>query len=226
MASAFAGVDRFVVYSTSERTLYSKYFDLDPSRIDVVLWGVGEPQVDSPDVPVIAGDYISALGGNARDYRTLFKAIERLPEIPLVVVAPPAAVGGLEVPPNVQIRSNVPRGIANNVLAFSRFMVLPLAAEDVACGHVTLVAAMYLKKAIVVTGSSGVADYVQQDLNGLLVPVGDIDAWAAGIRELWNAPMRCDRLGSDGFGFAHAHCSEARMVEHLSRVLLAYGLPA
>jgi glycosyltransferase involved in cell wall biosynthesis len=225
MASAFAHVDRFIVYSTLERSLYAEYFDLDPGRFDVVLWGVGEPLVDSAAAARVQGGYISALGGNARDYRTLFGAIERTREIPLVVVAPPAAIAGLKVPPNVQVQSNVPRDVANNILAYSRFTVLPLAGADVPCGHVTLVAAMYLKKAMIVTRSSGVADYVHEDVNGLLVPAGDVDALAALIRDLWNDPSRCERLGSGGRAFAQAHCSEAQMIEHLKRVLLAYGLP-
>jgi hypothetical protein len=147
MASAFTQVDRFIVYSTMERSLYADYFGIDPRRIDVVLWGVGQPRVEPTDVPLEPGDYICAVGGNARDYRTLFAAMARVPEIPLVAVLRPANVAGLKVPPNVRLHFNIPNGHANNILAYSRFMVLPLVGSDVPCGHVTLVAAMYLKKA-------------------------------------------------------------------------------
>jgi glycosyltransferase involved in cell wall biosynthesis len=226
MASAFASVDRFVVYSSLERSLYATYFNLDPDRIDLVLWGVGEPQVSSPDAAIVSGDYLCALGGNARDYRSLFAAMDQLREIPLVAVVPPSAVAGLKIPPNVQIHSNVPRGTANNILAFSRFMVLPLAGTEVACGHVTLVAAMYLKKAMVITDSKGVADYVQDGVNSLLVPVGDVGALVERIRELWNDRARAEGMGAAGRSFAQAHCSEAPIINHLRQVLLAYGLPA
>ena len=76
MAWAFTRVDRFIVYSTMERKLYAEYFGIDPRRVDVVLWGVGYPLVDPPDTPSETRDYICALGGNARDYRTLFAAMD------------------------------------------------------------------------------------------------------------------------------------------------------
>jgi glycosyltransferase involved in cell wall biosynthesis len=226
MASAFAQVDRFIAYSTLERSLYAEYFGIDQSRIDVVLWGVGHPMVDPPDVPVEPGDYICALGGNARDYRTLFAAMERVPEIPLVAVLRPENVAGLKVPRNVRLHFNVGLGKANNILAFSRFMVLPLAGSDVPCGHVTLVAAMYLKKAMVITNSLGVADYVEDGGNSLLVPVADVDALALRIRGLWNDPRRAQQLGTAGYEFAISKCSDEQIIHHLRQVLLAYGLPA
>ena len=226
MASAFDRVDRFITYSTMERSLYAEYFDIDLNRIDVVLWGVGHPTVDPPDVPLEPGDYICALGGNARDYRTLFAAMERVPEIPLVAVLRPENIAGLKVPPNVRLHSNVSHGKANNILAFSKFMVLPLAGSDVPCGHVTLVAAMYLKKAVIITNSLGVADYVADGVNSLLVPVADPDVLAQRIRELWTDPRRAEQLGMAGHDFALTNCSEKQIIDHLRQVLLAYGLPA
>ena len=226
MAASFAQVDRFVAYSTRERSLYPEYFGIDPRRIDVVLWGAGHPPADPPDTAVEPGDCICALGSNARDYRTLFAAIKRLPEISLVAVLHRANVKGLKVPPNVRLRFDISRGKANNILAFSGFTVLPLAGRDVACGHVTLVAAMYFSKATIITDSLGVADYVEEGVNSLLVPPGDVDVLALRIRELWSDRERARQLGAAGYEFAIAKCSEEQIIHHLKEVLLAYGLPA
>jgi glycosyltransferase involved in cell wall biosynthesis len=226
MASAFTRVGRFVAYSTFERSLYSEYFDIDPARIDVVLWGVGHPEVETPEVPVEPGDYICAVGGNARDYRTLFAAMARLPEVPLVAVLRPENVAGLEVPGNVRLHFGVPVGRANNIVAHSRFMVLPLAGSEVPCGHVTLVAAMYLRKALIITDSRGVSDYIEDGVNALSVPVGDVDRLAERIRELWNDPPRSRWMGEAGHAFAMAHCTEEPIVNHLRSVLSDHGLPA
>ena len=146
MTAAFKDVDRFIVHSTIERQIYADYFDIEPERIDVLLWGVGEPQAESPAMPFQPGDYICAVGGNGRDYKTLFAAMKHIPEITLHAVLRPNNIVGLEIPPNVQLHINIPREQANNILAYSRFMVLPLASAKIPCGHVTLVAAMYLKK--------------------------------------------------------------------------------
>ncbi len=48
MASAFKKVDRFITYSSMERSVYADYFGIDPARIEVVLWGVRPPVVDPP----------------------------------------------------------------------------------------------------------------------------------------------------------------------------------
>ena len=225
MASSFSGVDRFITYSSMERSLYADYFGIESSRIDVLLWGVGQPLVEPAETALEPGDYVCALGGNARDYRTLFAAMAQVPEITLVAVLRPENIAGLEVPPNVRLHFNVPVGRANNILAFSRFMVLPLAGSEVPCGHVTLVAAMHLKKAMIITNSLGVSDYIQNGVNSLLVPVGDPTALAARIRELWNDPGRSERMGDAGQSFAAVNCSEEHVVSHLRRVLLDFGLP-
>ena len=226
MVSAFTQVDRFVAYSSLERSLYADYFRIDPARIDVLLWGVGKPPVEPADTPFEPGDYICAVGGNARDYRSLFAAMAQLPEIPLVAVLRPENIAGLEVPPNVRLHFNVPKGRTYNIVAFSRFMVLPLAGSEVPCGHVTLVAAMHLKKAMIISNSQGVSDYVSDRVNSLLVPVGDVSALASCIRELWNDPARAERMGAAGLEFAAANCTETHVVAHLRKVLLDFGLPA
>lgn len=226
MASAFTRVDRFITYSSLERSLYAEYFGIDPARIDVLLWGVGQPLVEPADTPNEPGDYICAVGGNARDYRTLFAAMAQVPEIPLVAVLRPENVAGLKVPTNVRFHFNVPRGRTNNIVAFSRFMVLPLTGTKVPCGHVTLVAAMHLKKAMIISDSLGVSDYVQDGVNSLLVPVGDPTALASRIRELWNDPERAERIAAAGQTFAAVNCSEDQIVNHLRQVLIDFGLPA
>jgi glycosyltransferase involved in cell wall biosynthesis len=226
MAAAFKRVDRFIVYSTMEKEVYTDYFGIDPRRVDVVLWGVGHPQVEPKGMPLETGDYICALGGNARDYRTLFAAMARLPEIPLVAVLRPENIAGLTIPANIRLHFNIPSGWANNILAHSRFMVLPLSAQDVPCGHVTLVAAMHLRKAMIISRSMGVSDYVQDGVNSLCVPVGDADALAQRIGELWNNRRLADELADAGHAFALRNCSEDSIKSHLKKVLLDYGLPA
>ena len=149
----------------------------------------------------------------------------QVPEVTLVAVLRPENVAGLEVPSNVRLHFNLPVGRANNILAFSRFMVLPLTGSEVPCGHVTLVAAMHLRKAMIITNSLGVSDYVQDGVNSLLVPVGDPTVLASRIRELWNDPERSESMGAAGQAFAAANCSEEHVFMHLRKVLHDFGLP-
>lgn len=83
---------------------------------------------------------------------------------------------------------------------------------------------MYLKKAMIITDSSGVTDYALDGVNSLLVPPGDADTLATRIRELWADPQRAEHLGLNGRAFAMANCTEQRIIDHLRLVLTKYGL--
>ena len=158
---------------------------------------------------------ICAVGSQARDYATLLEAMRRIPHIPLVLVATPANLRGLAVPPNVTVKFDIPRREAEAVVRQSRFMVLPLLHARVPCGHVTMVTAMYCSRAIVATESSGISDYLVPGHNGLTVPPGDPAALAAAIEKLWNDPATAARLGTNGRDWALAHCTEERTIGYV-----------
>ena len=120
----------------------------------------------------------------------------------------------MQLPHNCTVHKNLPLGKTMNVLLHSRFMVLPLVGSAVPCGHVTLVAAMHLGKAFVVTEFTGVLDYVSDGENALTVAAGSIEHLIAVIRRLWNDPVLCARLGQNGQRFARVHCSEEHIADH------------
>jgi glycosyltransferase involved in cell wall biosynthesis len=131
-----------------------------------------------------------------------------------VLVVRPENLAGLELPQNVSFHTNTSFGKAMNVLLHSRFMVLPLTVGDVPCGHVTLVAAMHLGKAIVATNSAGIADYVRDRENALIVDPASAQALAEAMHILWQDADLCDRLGENGRSFARSECTDARIADH------------
>lgn len=217
-AVAFARVDRFVVFSEAEAAIYSRYFDVPRDRFDLVLWGMGVPDVEEGP-PFIEGDYVSSVGGNARDYATLMAAARRTPEIRYALVVRPDSLEGIDVPPNVEVHVNLSYARAMNVIRHSRFMVLPLEGAEVPCGHVTMVSAMHLGRAMVVTDSSGVRDYARHEDNALLVPPRDARALGDAVSRLWRSPELTERLAASGQRFASERCSEENVRGHLARYL-------
>jgi glycosyltransferase involved in cell wall biosynthesis len=216
---AFKRVDRFVVFSTAEKTVYANAFGVPESRFEFVHWGVRPPNVIGPP-PSNSGNYICAIGGNARDYTTLISAARQLPDILFVLVVRPFNLAGVDLPPNVAVHINLSVEASMNVLCYSRFMVLPLVNSVVPCGHVTIVAAMHLGKAMIVTASVGVSDYVKQGENSLLVPPVDINSLVQAMRALWSDSQLCGRLGESGQMFALRECTEDRIADHFRRWLL------
>jgi glycosyltransferase involved in cell wall biosynthesis len=223
-ARALSRISLFVVFSSIERDLYSQAFGLSADRFNVIRWGVRPPYVDSPEIPLQTGDYVCAIGSNARDYRTLIEAARRMPDIHFVLVVRPDSLLGLSLPDNCTIYTNLPLGKAMNVLHHSRFMALPLSSSDVPCGHVTMVAAMHLGKAFVITESTGVREYARNAENALTVPPRSVGDFVQAMRRLWEDPSLCARLGQNGQRFARSECSEARVVEHFRGWLHAEGV--
>ncbi len=220
----FKGIDRFVVYSTVERRLYHEHFNIPLERLEFMHWGVAPPEVTSPDHPCIDGDYLCALGGNSRDYRTFIESVRRLPEIKVVMVVRAENLVGIDIPPNVKVMTDIPFGQAMNILAFSKFMVLPLDSADVPCGHITLVNAMHLGKAFAITRSAGVADYLREGDNALAFSARNVDEMTDIIRRMWYDPELCFRLGEAGRAFASVHCTEARVLMNFMRILRQLGV--
>jgi glycosyltransferase involved in cell wall biosynthesis len=211
MRRAFASVDRFIVFSEFERSLYADYFRVPAERFEMLHWGVAEPAVASAEIPT--SDAICAVGSQARDYPTLLAAMRRLPHLRLILVATVDSLRGLDIPENVTVRLEVPLSEAHSVIRSSRFMVLPLQSSQVPCGHVTMVTAMYCARAIVATQSSGISDYLTPGQNGLTVLPNDPAALAAAIQHLWDDPALATKLGQNGRQFALANCTESKTID-------------
>jgi glycosyltransferase involved in cell wall biosynthesis len=223
MTWAFRRPERFVVFSSVEIDLYADYFDIPREKFEMHRWAVGTP-VLAPEAPAIPRPYVSAIGGNGRDYRTLFEAARLVPHIPIEVVTRPENLAGLERPSNVEVRCNVPNAVAMRLLGDSRFMVLPLKNETIPVGHVTLVAAMHLGKASIVTASEGVRDYLGGNGHVLTCPAGNAAELAGAMRKLWDDEVLTRQLGQRAKAFAEQHCTEETAIEHLRALLAGAGL--
>jgi glycosyltransferase involved in cell wall biosynthesis len=224
MRHAFKEVQQLSVHSSMERDLYSRYFDIPKDRISLRLWSIGIPDV-SPDYPLQEGRYVSSIGGNGRDYRTLLGAAGRLPDVSFVLVVRPESVASLEVPPNVKVMVDVPFEEAMNIMRHSAFTVLPLSGSTVPAGHVTLVCAMHLAKAVVATDSAGIYDYVRSGHNGVLCEPFSPDSLARAIAKLWEDPAEIARLSENNHRFGIENCTEDKMRRDLARVLAYWDIP-
>lgn len=220
---ALRRISEIFVHSTMERRLYSKHFNTAMERFKVRLWATGKPRV-WPEYPLQAGRYVSAIGGNGRDYRTLIEASKLARDIPLVIVAPADAVRNIQIPEYVQVLHDIPFEEAMNVLQYSEFMVLPLKGSTMPCGHVTLVCAMHLGKAVIATDSEGISDYVEDGKNALLSKPSSPKDLAAAIEKLWNDPQLTARLSAANKAFGAAHCTEDVARLDFAELLSRYDL--
>lgn len=219
MSLAFRQADRMAVFSTLERELYAKHFALPESRFDMIHWAAHPLALDATAPALVDGDYICAIGSQGRDYPTLLRAMQSLPNIKLVLVAHPENMAGCQVPDNVKVYTSIPLLQVSNILAHSRFMVLPLRDSEVPCGHVTIVSAFHQGKAVIVTDSRGVHDYVQDHVTGRLVPPADAQAMADCIQAQWHNTEDTRQLALAGQAFGARHCTEAAAVQYFQQFM-------
>jgi glycosyltransferase involved in cell wall biosynthesis len=201
-----------VVFSRFEKELYAGYFGIDPERIRFLPWAM-DPPVPGPENPV-SGDYVCAVGGEARDYALLARAMARLPEIRAVIVARPSSLAGIDLPGNVTAFTNLPAPQTWRIAADSLGMVVPLRTDRTACGHITMVGAQLLGLPLVITRSAGIADYAREGENAVLVPAGDEDALAAAVSRLAGDRAAMRELGRRARGIAARENALAGWVEY------------
>jgi glycosyltransferase involved in cell wall biosynthesis len=177
------------------------------------------------DAPL--GEYVFSCGRDSRDYPTLLDAASGLP-IPFRIVASGwAAHAGVRQAKNIESTSNVlvERGLSfaalRDAYARARFTVFPLDKVDYAAGVTGMCEAMAMGKAVIVSASPGVADYVKHGVSGLVVPVGDARALREAIERLWADPVLTEQMGQHNRRWAE---EEMTVTHYAQRVAGLFGV--
>lgn len=218
MTYAFQKVDRFVVYSTAEKKLYTDYFKIPSERIDFLPWAMQTPSSPTNE-PLIKGDYICAVGGEGRDYGSLVQAMVDLPNIPLAIVCRPHSLNGLSLPSNVQVFTNLSVNDYWNIVQFSKFSVIPLRDKETNCGHISIVGSLLLGKPLVTTFSDGTIDYVFPDKNALVSPPQNPEYLKENIYKLWTDSLLYERLSETTLDIAKEKYHYTVWVNYLKNYL-------
>ena len=179
LTRAFRGVDEFFVFSEYERELYSDYFSLPKERLTRLIWTQDPPIFADESSPFATNSYVSAIGGEGRDYATLIAAAERLRDIDFVIIARPYN-DIPKVPTNVQLRHNLPLEMTWRIARESSCLVVPLRDRWTCCGHITIVSGELLGLPVISTVSEATREYTE---DVALSEPGDVDGLARNIRD-------------------------------------------
>jgi glycosyltransferase involved in cell wall biosynthesis len=217
-------VDRFIVFSHNEARSYPKLFGHLPERYQMVPWCSEKPIFDETASPLVEGSYIAAMGGEGRDYQTLFDAVRDIPDIRLVVVTRPEKAVGLDIPANVAVFTRLDYAEAMNIAFHSQYMVMPLISSKVAAGHGTLIAQFLLEKASIVTEAEAMEGYCENGENALMVPAQNTQAMREAILKMRKQPELQAKLTKNALEFARTHCSEKSTVQYFHGYLREKGL--
>ncbi len=170
------------------------------------------PVVPAPDGPVLS---VGDDGG--RDFPTLLAAFAGL-EAKLVLKTGLLQRG--TIPDNVQlIDERLSASAYRELFLQARFVVVPLRPMTTASGVGTVLEAMAMGKALIVSDSPGIRDYVTHNETALVVPCGDIAALRAAIARLTRESDTRARLGGAARAFVVRHCSFPAHVSKLATAL-------
>jgi len=153
-----------------------------------------------------------------RDFRTLFEAARDLKQR-VVLTTRPWTLKKLLPLPNFVEHGDFSQKEYNRAYAKARLVVIPLDIRggfNNAMGCSTLVEAMAMGKAVIITRTPTTESYVTDGVNGLLVPPRNSAALRAAIQRIVADPDLAATLGRNAREFAVTHCSDEQYIPRLA----------
>lgn len=188
----FASVHRIICSSRAEGDYYRETFGWPASKVAFVPFHTDPAFIDSTSD---ADDgFIVAAGRSFRDYPTFLAAVAGLPARVIVVASPGCCSDGA-LPANVELRYDIPPHELDRLIARCRLLVLPLEDRRISIGQSVLLQGMAHGKAVIATRTAGTEDYVDDGINGLLVPPCDAPALRRALESLLHDADTRARLG-------------------------------
>ncbi len=201
-------VERVIVYSrVQEEYLKAEYGDGVPSsflhhRISTQFF---DPSRSTNRLPAHAAQVISVGGDISRDFETLCRALDGVAVNAAVYTRKPI---GVSVPENLQIhREWIPYHDLRERYLQARIVVVPLHRAIHPSGINALLEAMAMGKAVIVSDSAGIRDYVTHGRTAWVVPPEDPIALRNAILHLLSDSETQRELGQNARQFCETHCS-------------------
>jgi len=216
-------IDAIILHSPLQQRIAQERLGLPASKLHLVPY-----QVDSDfwrPIHQEPRNLICSAGLEFRDYPTLMKAAEGL-DVEVIIAAASYwsrrrdMTKGRSLPPNVRVNQSLDYLALRDLYAQSRFVVIPLCDVEFQAGITTILEAMSMAKAVIVTQTRGRADGVRgplvddsggplmvgdgllpSDLEGamgIFVPPGSPAALRQAIRYLLDHPQMASAMGANG----------------------------
>lgn len=214
MIKSLSRVDKFVVFSNFEKTLYSNHFEIPINKISMLHWAMERPITDELCTPS-SNEYYCAVGGEGRDYKTLISAFKKLTKLNLIIVTRLGSLEGITIPDNVNVFYNAPATKFWRIVSNSKAVIVPLLNENIACGHITLVGAMQFGRPIITSFSNGTTDYIENNTNGLVVPPRSSTSLTTAIETLESDPTLRKQLGNASLKFSKENCNPVAWANYI-----------
>ncbi len=185
-------VNRYVVWASREVSDYARVFGLPREKFVFIPY---HTTVDFNAITVRNGDYLFSGGNFARNYSTLAKAVEGLDLRVIIACTNSKALNAVRFPSNVDV-VGVNHQEFMQLIAGSGINVVSLSGGLLhSGGQQTFLNAMTMGKPVIVTDPEGANDYIEDGVDGILVPPSDPERLRSAILKLHHHHDFAMRLG-------------------------------
>jgi glycosyltransferase involved in cell wall biosynthesis len=217
-------MDAIFVYAATQKAYAQDVLRIPAGKLHLVPFHA-DTRFYQPMPDLAVKRRISSAGLELRDYPTLIEAVRGLDVDVRLAAASPWSKRKNEtaarvLPLNVSARKYGYREL-RDLYATSQFVVVPLYDTDFQAGVTTMLEAMAMGKAVIVTRTAGQRDVIEHGINGLYVPPGDPEALRSGILNLLAHPEEAARLGMNARMTIESTMSLDLWVDRISAVVRA-----
>jgi glycosyltransferase involved in cell wall biosynthesis len=213
-----------VVHSRLEAERYAKIFARSRTRFVFVPWGTtidARARLTNGAAALPGqGNIVVAAGKSSRDYRTLIAAVAGTDAQARIICDCFPGDKLPQVTPNVTLLRDCHGEAYLRELANAAIVVVPLTNTEISAGQMVLIQAMGLGKAIIVSDTPTIRDYVTAGHDAVLVPQGNAAALRDAIAHLLTDPAWRERLGRNASTTFDKSCSTEA---HLRALIAAAG---
>lgn len=217
-----SSIDIFVVHSTAEIEIYSKWLDLPPEKFVFVHLSTSDPDLEAwqerNDDP-----YVLALGTANRDYALLTTAVAQL-GYKTIIVAGAYATEHINAPDFVIFKSGLSIEECHRLAIRSRINVIPIADIYSPSGQVTVIESMMRGVPLIATECAGTMDYIEDGMDGLLAKANDVASMIDALERLWGDEVLRSKLSSharqsafEKFTFKVASSSLLKLIQRFEK---------
>lgn len=164
------------------------------SRVFPVNFGVSHdyftPNDEVRDIEVLAVGQ-----DHGRDYATLFDAV-RETDLRVTLVCRPHNLQGQRIPDNVELLAPVPHNVYRDLLRRAQVLAVPTLDLSYPTGSSVALEGSSSGCCVVGTNTIAMSEYIDDGVNGTLLPVGDSSAWRETLLKLRADDAARARLGS------------------------------
>jgi glycosyltransferase involved in cell wall biosynthesis len=225
------GHDRLLCLSKSVLRELENEFNIGKEKTCVLDWGVDLAFYDKgKNISTLKSEnsFIVSAGKSSRDYNTLAKAFFEI-DYPLKIYCSARSAPSLsDLPSNISVKYNHP---TFNAISYSELLpeynkayavAIPLIETDSMAGLTSLLDAMAMQKAVIMTKNYRIDLDIEKEGIGIWVDPGDVRGWHHAVTYLLAHPGEANQMGNRGYHLCKSKYNLEKFSSKLASIFKSY----